>query len=256
MQTNHQNYWHAIINPIQRVISWISRRERGVLLAFALIIGGIWISVKTVEEVLEGDSQAIDEEILLSLRNPADTNDPLGPPWFEEIIRDFTALGGTALLTLVIFSTVGLLFMQGNYRQVIIILISIVGALLLSYYLKDIFDRPRPDLVAHGSNVRTASFPSGHALLSASTYLTLGTLLAQVQRRFRIRVFIIVLSILTVSLVGFSRVYLGVHWPSDVLAGWAIGSVWALLCWLASWKWFPRASALKPKVEAGGPGRS
>lgn len=245
MEGRQQGGWRRAFDPILGVMTWIGQRERGVLIAFALIFAGIWLTVQLTEVVLEGQSQAFDEGILLSLRNPADTNDPLGPPWVEEIVRDITGLGGTALLTLVIGSVVGLLYMQGNYRQANIVLLSIVGALLLSYFLKDIFDRPRPDLVAHGSNVRTASFPSGHALLATSTYLTLGSLLAQVQDRFRVRAFIIILSVITVLLVGFSRVYLGVHWPSDVIAGWSIGFVWALLCWLASWKLFPQADVLE-----------
>lgn len=245
MNSERPQAWHTIFDPINRVMTWIGRQERTVLIVFALICGGIWTTVETIDFVLEGESQALDETLLLSLRNPADTNDPIGPLWVEEMVRDITGLGGTALLTIIIGSVVGMLYMQGNYRQAHIILLSILGAMLLSYVFKDIFDRPRPDLVAHGSNVRTASFPSGHSLLAASTYLTLGTLLAQVQERFRIRAFIICLSILIVLLVGFSRVYLGVHWPSDVLAGWTIGFVWALFCWLASWKLFPEVEILQ-----------
>lgn len=230
-------------SPIQNFIKWLGNWERGVLIGFALIIGFTWIIVRTVEEVSDGDTQAFDEAVLLSLREPTDSNDPIGPPWFEEVIRDFTALGGTGLLTLVIVSVAGLMYMQDNKRQLVIILVSIAGALLISFLTKEFFDRPRPDLVAHGSNVRTASFPSGHSLLSASTYLTLGILLAQVQKKMRIRIFIMVLSIVTVILVGFSRVYLGVHWPTDVLAGWSIGAVWAMLCWLVAWRVFPKEMA-------------
>ena len=104
----------------------------------------------------------------------------------------------------------------------------------LSTLLKLAFQRPRPDLVPHGAEVYTASFPSGHAMLSAVTYLTLAALLIQVQVQWRAKTYVLALAVLVTLLIGVSRVYLGVHWPTDVLAGWCIGAAWALLCWLAA----------------------
>jgi undecaprenyl-diphosphatase len=103
--------------------------------------------------------------------------------------------------------------------------------MLLSTVLKMGFERPRPDLVPHATRVYTASFPSGHAMLSAVTYLTLGALLARVQPNRRLKAYLIGLALCITLLVGASRVYLGVHWPSDVLAGWCGGAAWAALCW-------------------------
>jgi undecaprenyl-diphosphatase len=111
-----------------------------------------------------------------------------------------------------------------------------VGGLLLSTMLKFGFDRPRPELVPHGSMIYTSSFPSGHSMLSAVVYLTGGALLAIVHSAHKVRVYLIGCSVLATFLVGASRVYLGVHWPSDVLAGWAAGTAWAAACWLfAQW---------------------
>src|SRR5690606_16756183 len=133
-------------------------------------------------------------------------------------------------------AVLGYLLLDGKRRIAIVVLIATLGALGVSHILKETFDRDRPDLVPHGMMVYTASFPSAHSMLSASTYLTLGALLARIQRRKRIKAYILLVAISATLLVGISRIYLGVHWPTDVLAGWAAGSAWALMCWLlAHW---------------------
>ena len=166
------------------------------------------------------------------MRNQNDLSDPLGPRWVEESFRDFTALGGIGVLTFVTCSVTGFLLLYRKYRMALFIAGAMTGGLIFSLVLKTTFDRPRPDLVPHGSYVLTTSFPSGHSMLSAVVYLTLGALLARVQPERRIKAYLILVSILLTLIVGVSRVYLGVHWPTDVLAGWTAGSVWALLCWL------------------------
>src|SRR5690606_9934798 len=149
----------------------------------------------------------------------ADLSDPLGPPWLEEVGRDITALGGNAVLILLTLAVLGYLLMDRKPRLALVVLIATLGALCVSQTLKHTIDRDRPDLVPHNSVVYTASFPSGHSMLSASTYLTLGALLAATQRRKRIKMFILFMCTFVTLLVGISRVYLGVHWPSDVVAG-------------------------------------
>jgi undecaprenyl-diphosphatase len=130
----------------------------------------------------------------------------------------------------------------------LLVLASVGGGALLSTLLKLSFERPRPDLVPHAVAVYTASFPSGHAMLSAVTYLTLGTLLARIQPRRRLRAYIVAVAVLLTLLVGTSRVYLGVHWPTDVLAGWCLGAAWAMLCWAVA-LWLQR----RGRVEADTP---
>jgi undecaprenyl-diphosphatase len=108
------------------------------------------------------------------------------------------------------------------------------GGELVSTVLKLFYHRPRPDLVPHGMEVFTASFPSGHAMMSAIAYLTLAILMARVDRNPRVKALVLSLGVSITLLVGISRIYLGVHWPSDVVAGWCVGAAWASLCWFVA----------------------
>ncbi|MEQ8766623.1 MAG: phosphatase PAP2 family protein [Planctomycetota bacterium] len=213
---------------------WRSGRELATLLAILVVFFSLWAFVEVTDEVLEGETQAIDEKVLLLFRNPADKTDPLGPLWVEEMGRDVTGLGGMFVLMLITGVVAGFLALQRRYRAMVLVLISIGGGLLISLLLKEIFERPRPDLVPHLSHTYTSSFPSGHSMLAATTYLTLGALLARVQPNWPLKLYILGLSVLFTLLVGVSRVYLGVHWPTDVLGGWTAGATWALLCWLVA----------------------
>ena len=202
-----------------------------------LILGlGLFAFLSIAGEVLEGDTMRFDRWLLLALREPGNPGEPLGPPWLEEMFRDFTALGGIAVLSMLTVSSAGYLWLLGLRRIALFVLSAILGGLLLSLALKTGFDRPRPELVSHGAQIYTSSFPSGHSMLAAVVYLTGGALLAVVHGRRCVRIYLIGWSVLATLLVGISRVYLGVHWPSDVLAGWAAGAAWAAACWLtAQW---------------------
>lgn len=223
-------------NPAIKILLWIGARELPVLIALFTIMLSLWGFAFLTTVALQQEPHEFDRALLLSMRNAADLSDPLGPPWVEEIGRDFTALGGNAILILLTLAVIGYLLLDKKPRIVVVVLIATLGALTANNLLKKAIDRNRPDLVPHGSHVYTASFPSGHSMLAASTYLTLGALLARLQRRRIIKAYILLVCIGITLLVGISRVYLGVHWPSDVLAGWAAGAGWALSCWLlARW---------------------
>lgn len=214
-----------------RWIRWVRNQELGLVIAL-LLLGTIgWGVLELTGEVLEGDTHAIDEQLLLSLRTPGDLTEPIGPEWVDEMGRDFTALGGIGLLTLITLFVAGYLLIRGERRTFWFLLAATTGGVVLSALLKHLVNRPRPDLVPHESHVYTASFPSGHSMMAAATYLTLALLLMQIEPRRRARAYFIGVALLLTVLVGISRVYLGVHWPSDVLAGWGFGSLWALLCW-------------------------
>jgi undecaprenyl-diphosphatase len=225
----------------------MNRFESKVLLALIILAGGVWLFIFMTDQVLEGDSHILDTEILLAMREPTDRADPLGPHWLEEIGRDFTALGGAGVQLLLLVLVVGYLALIRKPNAILLVISAIVGAWILNFLLKEIFDRPRPDLVPHGMVVYQASFPSGHAMSSAAFYLTLGVLLARLHIRYYIQVYFMGAAVLITILVGISRVYLGVHWPSDVLAGWALGSVWAILCWMVT-RWLQR----RGQVEGAG----
>ncbi|ONG52223.1 acid phosphatase [Pseudoroseomonas deserti] len=240
---------------------WITRRAQGfgwaqfVMLAALLVCAGSLLGFAAlVDETFEGDTHAFDEGILLALRNPADTSDPIGPFWLEIMMRDFTSLGSHAVLLLIGVLSFGYLLLARKGMSAGLLLVSFVGAMTLNSLLKQGFDRPRPELVAHLAEVHTASFPSGHAMLSAACYLTLGTLLAGVAHGRRLKAYLLGVAILLTLLVGGSRVYLGVHWPTDVLAGWCLGAAWAMGCWLAlrGWLAWRRASAARNRQAGSG----
>ena len=223
-----------ILTRGQRLALRLRLNEAGPLMTFCAVGFFGWVFVNLAGEVVEGDTEGLDRRILLALRNPADRSDPIGPSWFEEAARDVTGLGGHTILVLITLATAAYLLLVRKRGAALFVVAAVGGAMLLSAMLKLGFERPRPDLVPHGARVYTASFPSGHAMLSAATYLTLGALLARMHDRRRVKIFFLGLAIVLTVLIGASRIYLGVHWPSDVLAGWCGGAAWASLCWFVA----------------------
>jgi undecaprenyl-diphosphatase len=235
------------VSPGGRIMPFVRNR---VLVGLLLVAGFGWAFVELADEVLEGETRALDTAILLALRVPGDPADPLGPGWFEELARDITALGGVGVLTLLTLAVAGLFWLQGHGRSMVLVLVSVAGGLLLSTLFKEAFDRPRPDLVPHAATVYTSSFPSGHSMMAAVTYLTLAVMYARIEPRHAVKVYLFAIACLVILLVGASRVYLGVHWPTDVLAGWLAGTTWALLCWLIA-RWLQRRGAVEPEAGSG-----
>lgn len=231
---------------IHRTLHWAANREFVVLAGLFGLLGSCLVFVLIAGVVVDGGTREFDRALLLSLRNPLDVSDPLGPRWVEEMFRDITALGSTIVLTMVTLAVAGYFLLDGRRGVAMIVLLATLGAFGVGNALKHTFDRERPDLVPHGSTVYTSSFPSSHSMVSASTFLTLGALLARVQRRRRIKTFVLGVAITATVLVGVSRVYLGVHWPTDVLAGWTAGAGWALMCWLLA-RWLQRRGNVEHK---------
>ena len=222
--------------------------ELAPLLVLFLAATALFAFGQIASEVIEGDTHGFDERLVRALRTAGDLSDPIGPRWVEEAVRDLTALGSTLVLTLITIAVLGFLLIERRAATAVYVLVAIAGGALLSTLAKTLFARPRPELVAHLVDVTSYSFPSGHAMSSAVTYLTLGVLLASAQSRRRIKAYLIVIAMTITVLVGASRVYLGVHWPSDVLAGWALGAAWAMLCWLGS-VWLQREGEIEPPAD-------
>ena len=185
-----------------------------------------------VDDVLEGDSHVHDERILMWFRDADNIKSPIGPPWLEEMMRDFTALGGIGILSIVSVASIIYLIVIEHKRRALYLFSVVCTGTVLANVMKIGFDRPRPDLVPHDSITYMSGFPSGHSFMATVVYLTLGAILAEAAPRKSLKFFMIGLAIFVSLLVGISRVYLGVHWPSDVLAGWLIGTGWALLFWI------------------------
>lgn len=223
-----------------------AKRETSLLVALLAVALALWGFLHIAEEVGEGDTRAFDTAVLLAMRT-GDSHDPVGPAWLEFAARDVSALGGFTVLTLLAVMALGFLVVTKKYVEGLVLLATVLGATALSEGLKFGYARPRPDLVAHAVETLGSSFPSGHATLSAATYLTVGVLLAHAQERRNVKTYIHVTAIVLALLIGVSRVYLGVHWPTDVLAGWCIGAAWSVLCvTLASWLTRDRSPTLAP----------
>jgi undecaprenyl-diphosphatase len=227
----------------------LARAELAMLATIFVGAGGIWTFLTLADEVSEGETEHFDRAIVVAMRNPADLSDPLGPRWFEEMVRDVTALGSMFVLAFITAAVIGFLLLIRKHGAALLVLVSVVGGSLLGDLLKLIFERPRPDLVPHGAEVYTMSFPSNHAMGAAVTYLTLGALLARLEVKRRVKGYFLVLSVLLAVLVGLSRIYLGVHWPTDVLAGWSVGAAWAMGVWLVA-LWLQRRGKVE-QIDAG-----
>ncbi len=171
---------------------------------------------------------AFDRAIIVGLRDWG------GPSWLPKVAADVTALGGGVILTIVVLLATGLLAVQRLWLSAAATLAASISGGVVVSLVKTEVARPRPDLVDHLVQVSNMSFPSGHSANSAIVYLTLAGLASQVTVSAAARRYILVMAILMVGAIGCSRVYLGVHWPSDVLAGWSFGTLWALGWWLAT----------------------
>ena len=174
---------------------------------------------------------AWDRTVMLAMRTPGDLGVPVGPPGLLAFMRDVTALGGGRLLTLIAIAVAALLVVRRLYLSAFLTVLACWSGGQVVALVKQHVGRARPDIVPRLIEVRELSCPSGHAASSAVVYLTLAALALQAVRERRVRTYIAACAVLLVATIGISRVYLGVHWPSDVLAGWSFGTLWALGWW-------------------------
>jgi len=235
-----------LIERAKLLISWLGGREPFFLLIALIAVAAVWGFVELADEVLEGETMALDKRVVRAMRQPADPAVPIGPVWLHEVGRDVTALGSLVILISFTAVVAGYLWLIRKTRTMIFLLVATSSGLIMTFTLKYAIGRPRPDVVPDLSHLATSSFPSGHSMLSAVVYLTLGAILSTILPRMRLKIYVLSVAILLTVAVGVSRVYLGVHYPTDVLAGWMAGLAWALLCWLIAHWLQNRGAAEKP----------
>jgi undecaprenyl-diphosphatase len=223
------------------------RIDSRIIVVFLILAAGAFAFLKLASEVMEGDTFAFDRWLLHALRNPADPAIPIGPAWLRRAMVDITALGGVTVLSIVTAIAAGYLLAVRKLATAAFLIAATVGGGVAGTLLKWAFARPRPDVVEHLVQVHTTSFPSGHAMNSAVTYLTLGVLLARAEKDRPVRIYLLAVAISLTLVIGFTRVYLGVHWPSDVIAGWCVGAAWAVMC-----SFVARALQRRRTIEAPG----
>ena len=215
----------------------------GGIMAFCL---SVWFFLAAAGWAAHESFQQVEAHWMRALRNPADPSDLAGPWWVEELARDISALGSAVVVIMLSLFVIGFLLLRQYWGRASLVVVTVLGGYLLSNALKSSYARARPDVVPHLTEVSSASFPSGHSMVSSLVYLTLGALLAQTTPRRREKIYFLVTAVVLTGLIGVSRVALGVHYPTDVLAGWSAGTAWALACLLIAWKWRQGRLGRKP----------
>lgn len=232
--------------------------------AEVVLLGGALISassayqfVELADDVREGETTPFDRWALESFRRGDDPALPIGPQWVRDFALDFTSLGSHAIVIFVVVSVGMFLALRRQWRVMALVLAVSMGSIALSTAFKRFVNRDRPDVVPRWHHVTTPSFPSALATVSAAVYLTLGAILAKVVRGRWSRAYCLALAALVVFLIGLSRVYIGVHYPTDVLGGWAMGFAWALTCWAVAHflrrRGLPRLRRIRPGSKIRGP---
>ncbi|HYP16267.1 MAG TPA: phosphatase PAP2 family protein [Opitutus sp.] len=214
---------------------WLERLRKLGALALcnaAIFIVAVWVFAAIADEVREGETFEAEDRIMRSLRS-GEPPVPVGPLWLVEVARDITGLGSVAVLSSMVLLVAGFLAFSRRYAAAAFVMVASGGGLLLNTTLKNLFDRERPDETLRLIEIHSHSFPSGHAMSSATIYLTLAVLLTRLVTLRREKLYVLGAALLVSFLVGLSRVYLGVHYPTDVIAGWAAGVAWAQVCWFA-----------------------
>lgn len=222
---------HLFWDIVFRLLRWLARHVHGAYTTFGIffLIGatlavvGTWLFAKFAGHVSSGGTQAFDDAVLQWIGMHRE-------PWLTNAMVEITSLG-TGLVVMMTVVIAGLFLYLSNHKySALLLFITTGGGLVLNTLLKLGFGRPRPQLVEWGTHAASSSFPSGHAMNSVIVYGTVAYLAARLQSRHRVRVLTLFVAGIIILLVCTSRLYLGVHYPSDVLAGIIVGLAWASFC--------------------------
>lgn len=205
---------------------WLRARDL-VIVAEIAALGGLTLLFLELGRAVTGlDTDAFDRSVLLALRHAPD--DPLGPPWLENAMMHLSALGSGAVTSLIAVISSAFLALAGRWRYALLVVACAVGTVVAMELLKGFYERPRPTVVVAIDPPGGESFPSGHSMISSALYLTLSVLIARTLPHRRLRVFAVLTGVFLAAMVGFTRLYLGNHYPTDVIAGWTAGAMVAL----------------------------
>jgi undecaprenyl-diphosphatase len=207
--------------------------EIRVLSIWFSIVGALWVFLALGKEIGEGETGAFDQQLIRLLRTSSHGSLPIGPVWFRESMRYVTALGGFTFLSLMTIVVVMTLLLHRKRREGIIVAATAICSQTSIEIFKFLYGRPRPAPILLQPLASTDSFPSGHTAESTAIFLTVATVIASLEVSGRTKILAYAVAIFVMMSVGFSRVYLGMHWPTDVLGGWVLGTAWALAAWTA-----------------------
>ncbi|HEY0053413.1 MAG TPA: phosphatase PAP2 family protein [Caulobacteraceae bacterium] len=221
------------LNRFVRRMYRLARTEIAALSALFVIALGVLTFVEVADDMTEADGQAFDQAVLTWMQPVA--GEPRGPWWAHEAAADLTSLGGISVLALFAVIAFAFLLIQRKHLSAALLAVGLAGGVGLSEGLKSLFGRERPPQDFQAVETLNASFPSGHALLAAVFYLTLGVMLTRAFPRTHLKAFVLGAAMTIALLIGLTRVYLGAHWASDVIAGWSVGAAWAMVLWLIAY---------------------
>jgi undecaprenyl-diphosphatase len=218
------------ILPLGRGALALARAELAATAALLVAALGIFSFIGILDEIGEGNE--FDQAVLAAMRVGGDPSQTVGPPWLHQAAVELTSFGDSWVLGVILVIAAGFLLIQRRFGHAALLVGAVVGGTLLSEGLKEVFGRERPPADYRLVEVASQSFPSGHAMLSAVTYLTLGALVARILPRKRLRAYVLATAFALAGMVGLTRIYLGVHWTTDVIGGWSLGAAWAMAFWL------------------------
>jgi undecaprenyl-diphosphatase len=233
------------VKAVKRSLEWLRSQDLRLVATLAVIGGLVFAFIKIGRAVSGQETTGFDEAVLLALRTAPD--DPIGPESLTHAFMHISALGSGSVTGIIVLIAVIFFVVSGHWRYAMLMLACSLGTLAGMSLLKNFYERERPTVVTHIDPPGGHSFPSGHSMISAALYMTLAVLIARTMERRRQRVAVVAIGAALMMLIGFTRLYLGVHYPTDVLAGWTAGLLWALICGLIVNRLGKRGTSDMPK---------